>query len=119
MTSENKTSCGFTLSVKDYPKLHRQSDYQDWAKAWEIAFKVTGLWSLVNRTKTKPAPTITTQAIREASSSKVPEESEEVIEWERLNNEAQFFLIQAVDNTFCNLLWPWPDRMLKVFSIGR
>src|SRR5437588_113222 len=100
MTSDNKTSHGFTLSVKDYPKLHGQSDYQDWAKAWEIAFKVTGLWSLVNGTKTKPASTTTTQAVGEASSSKAPEESEEVIEWERLNNEAQFFLIQAVDNTF-------------------
>src|SRR5207302_11092817 len=59
-----------------------------------------GRSTLVNGKKTKPAPTTTIQAVGGASSSKAPEESEEVIKWERLNNEAQFFLIQAVDNTF-------------------
>ena len=83
MTSENKTTRGITLSVKDYPKLHGQSDYQDWAKAWEIAFKVTGLWSLVNGTKEKPTSVTVTPPAGTASSSKAPEESEEVIEWER------------------------------------
>src|SRR5437588_11236394 len=100
MTSESKTSRGITLSVKDYPKLHGQSDYQDWAKAWEIAFKVTRLWSLVNGTKTKPILVTVTPPAGTASSSKAPEESEEVIEWERQNDEAQLFLIQAMDNTF-------------------
>src|SRR5205807_3725112 len=100
MTLDSKTSRGFTLSVKDYPKLHRQSDYQDWVKAWEIAFKVTGLWSLVNGIKERPTSTTTTQTAGAAGPSKAPEESEEVIEWEKQNNEAQFFLIQAMDNTF-------------------
>jgi len=95
-TSDNKTpsdngyKSGFNISVKDYPKLHGQENYQTWADAWEVAFDILELWDVVSGESTKPDPP-----------SEGPSTSTtEVKQWTRKDKQAKFFLYQAVDSTF-------------------
>jgi hypothetical protein len=53
-SSNTSTPSYFTMSVKDYPKLHGQEDYRTWANAWEVAFSVLELCDIVNGTILKP-----------------------------------------------------------------
>jgi hypothetical protein len=100
MSSTNSsTPSGFSMSVKDYPKLHGQEDYRTWANAWEVAFNVLGLWDIVNGTIMKPEE----QEEPEGSSSttgKGKATATDIASWSSKNNLAKFYLYQAVDSTF-------------------
>jgi hypothetical protein len=93
--SDKNSRAGFSISVKDYPKLHGQDNYQTWANAWEVAFNVLDLWEVVSGETKSPA--VSAPAPAEGSSTG---KSKEVTDWKQKDVHAKFYLYQAVDSTF-------------------